>query len=186
VPASSDAGERRIDGADAMNPLPGLIQLFTSFWLWSVVGLLSLAFSWLVNDALGKKLNRRQLSRLLRRRRYAVLYHELLQAALARVDGWLTPAIGPSPEAREAEGRRAWSWPLADLSLRLALAYPLLTLIIAWSVLGTDGKVGSLVILPAAGWGVRIGTLTGLALMCWLFYRSRRAEAQGKRSWAIA
>jgi hypothetical protein len=48
VAAYSDAGERRIDGADAMNPLPGLIQLFTSFWLWSVVGLLSLAFSWLV------------------------------------------------------------------------------------------------------------------------------------------
>ncbi len=169
-----------------MNPLPGLIQLFSSFWLWSVIGLLSLAFSWFVNDALGKKLNRRQLSRLLRRRRYAVLYHELLGAALARVDRWLTPAIGPSDEAREAEGQRAWSWPLFDFSLRLALAYPLLTLIIAWGVLDTDGKLGNLVVLPAAEWGVRIGGLGGLVVVLWLAYRSHRAEAQGKRYWATA
>lgn len=169
-----------------MNPLMEIIKAFTSGWLWTVVLAITAAFMWALNDALGKQLNRDQLDRLLDGRRYAVLYHGLLQTALARVDRWLTPRIGPSDEAREAEGRRAWSWPLLDLSLRLAVAYPLLTLVVAWSVLGTDGKLGSLVVLPAAGWGFRAGALAGLVLVFWLTERRFRAATQGKRYRAFA
>lgn len=168
-----------------MNPLVEIMKAFTSSWLWTVVFILTGAFMWLLNGALAKNLNRHQLDRLLDRRRYAVLYHELLEASLARVDRWLTPAIGPTDQAREAEGRRPWSWPLFDFSLRLALAYPLLSLIVAWGWLGTDGRLGSFVVLPAAGWRVRVGAVVALLSFFWLVYRRMRTSAKGK-DWAIA
>jgi hypothetical protein len=35
VPAYSDAGQRRMDKAEAMNPVVKIIKAFTSFWLWT-------------------------------------------------------------------------------------------------------------------------------------------------------
>lgn len=169
-----------------MDPLAGLVQVLGNSCLWGFVGLLSLAFSLLVNAALGKKLGRQQIDRLLESRRHPRRYHELLQVALGLVDRWLTPAIGPSPETREAEGRRAWSWPLLDFSLRLAIAYPPLTVLLIWAISGTDEKLGSQLALPSAGWLARGGVLAGLALLTWLVLRSRRAQAQGKTCWFIA
>ena len=74
-----------------MNPIGPIVGAFTSFWLWTVVISLTAAFAWLINEELSKKLNRDQLDRLLDGRHYAIFYHELLQAALDRVDRWLTP-----------------------------------------------------------------------------------------------
>lgn len=128
-----------------MNPVPALVSVFTNSWIWSVVGILAAMLGAFVNDALGRELNRCQLDRALRERRWASLYRHLLAGALDRVDSWLTPDIAPSSEAA-TEGRRAWSWPLFDVSLRLAVIYPAAALVCASALFGGESRVGNLVV----------------------------------------
>lgn len=169
-----------------MNLPAELFKFVFNGWIWGLAALLSGALMQFLNGALGKEKNRRQLDRLVRERRWATIYGELMGAALDRVDAWLTPAKGPSPEAIAVEARRAWSWPLLDVSLRLAVAYPIVTLIVAWVLLGHDGKLGDLVVLPATDLWLRATLLAALALSAWLVYLSRLSAARGKRYWKTA
>jgi len=115
-----------------MNPL---LTFFDDIAVIAVLGTLWTAW---VGLALAREKNRQQIDGWLKQRRWSTIYSEGLTAALDRIDAWMTPRRAPSPEAAEAEGRRSWSWPLFDLSLRLALLYPILSLIIAWAILGGE------------------------------------------------
>ena len=92
--------------------------------------------------------DRATLDGYLASRRYATIYGDYLNRALDRVDRWLTPSVAPSSEASQRAARRPWSWPLMDVALRLALVYPLLSLILGWVIGGFDGRIGDFQITP--------------------------------------
>lgn len=50
--------------------------------------------------------------------------------------------------------RLPWSWGLLDFALLLAVAYPIVSLIGQWAILG-EGKFGSLTVLPQTDWDDR-------------------------------
>lgn len=84
---------------------------------------------WLIQDTWGKR------------------YRDLLSGILDRVDRFLTPEIaeeGWKPQVN----RSAWSFGLLNLSLLLAIVYPILSMLVIWIANGEPGKIGSLELLP--------------------------------------
>lgn len=75
-------------------------------------------------------------------------YRELMDGALDRLDGRLSPEADESPGAPKTDAARAWSHGLLDLCLLLAVAYPLLSLLAYWAATGEAGRIGPLVALP--------------------------------------
>lgn len=78
------------------------------------------------------------------------------------------------PQARDeafARNRAAWSWGLLDFTLLLAIAYPLVALVVQWAVTGTDGRIGTLIFLPAEPqWWRRYVAVGGLAFVLGLIF----------------
>ncbi|WP_343755424.1 hypothetical protein, partial [Rhodovulum strictum] len=57
--------------------------------------------------------------------------------------------------------RAALTWRLYDTALLLAVAYPLLLLVGQWVVTGGEGRVGSFVVMPEAGFWPERALITG-------------------------
>ncbi len=55
---------------------------------------------------------------------------------------WLSTPRTPNRELAEKAGRSEFGWPVFDFALKLAIAYPILFLILSWAVLGGAGKIG--------------------------------------------
>lgn len=84
---------------------------------------------WLIQDTWGKR------------------YRDLLTGILDRIDRFLTPEIA-SDGWQPQERRSAWSFGLLNLSLLLAIVYPILSMLVIWIARGEPGKIGSLELLP--------------------------------------
>jgi hypothetical protein len=96
--------------------------------------------------------------RRLREPRGAVLYQTWLTAIL----DWLHRRLMPK-DADPQSVERPWGWPLLDLCLRFAVAYPILMLVLGWALFGIEGRVGSLVLLPEdTVWWARLVAIGGL------------------------
>jgi len=103
---------------------------------------------------------------LLRHDGLARRYRALMAAALDRLDARLSPGWNATPGAPKTEAARAWSHGLLNLCLLLAVAYPILSLLIQWALSGEAGRIGPLVVLPAEpGWLRRAAAISAVALM---------------------
>ncbi|MEM6974360.1 MAG: hypothetical protein AAF577_16320 [Pseudomonadota bacterium] len=80
--------------------------------------------------------------------RAGAFYRRNLAAALDWLDGRLDPGIPPR-DWPTVPVQRAWSGLLFDLTLVLAVVYPVFLLILQWIWTGEAGQIGSLVVLPA-------------------------------------
>jgi hypothetical protein len=138
--------------------LPELGFLATSFGAWgaallSLIGLFLRLF-WGVNKDEG----RGRWVAWLRHDGFARRYRAILNAGLDRIDRHLSPDFPQVPTDhtanRKTEPARAWSAPLLDLCLLLAVAYPVLAVYADWTWRGEAIEVGGLIVFPAgiAGW----------------------------------
>ncbi len=146
------------------------IQGATSGLNWVVTGALASVLALFLKDFLEKPADRANLDSYLASRRWTTIYRDYLCRTLDRVDGLLKPQIARSQDVTQYESRQAWSWPLMDLTLRCALVYPLLTLIVSWAVTGADGRIGSFVVLPTESAGARASVLVLLVLLSWYLF----------------
>ena len=86
---------------------------------------------------------------LLRHDGLARRYRALMAAALDRLDARLSPGWDAAPDAPKTEAARAWSHGLLNLCLLLAVAYPILSLLVQWALSGEAGRIGPLIVLSA-------------------------------------
>ena len=103
---------------------------------------------------------------LLRHDGLARRYRALMAAALDRLDARLSPGWDAAPDAPKTEAARAWSHGLLNLCLLLAVAYPILSLLIQWALSGEAGRIGPLVVLAAEPeWLNRAAAISATVLM---------------------
>ena len=105
-------------------------------------------FWWFFSD-LHKQQGKGRWIALLRHDGFARRYRALMAAALDRIDARLSPGWDATPDAPKTEAARAWSHGLLNLCLLLAVAYPILSLLVYWALSGEAGRIGPLVVLPA-------------------------------------
>jgi hypothetical protein len=84
---------------------------------------------------------------------FALRYRRLLDVGLNRLDRGLSPDFraGRTHARRNSktEPARAWSVGLLNLCLTLAVAYPLLAVLLDWAVTGDAGRIGGVEVIPA-------------------------------------
>ena len=79
---------------------------------------------------------------------------------------WLMVPLAPSRDRATAIGEAAWNWPLFDIALRVAVAYPIVLLVVVWALSGGALRLGNLEILrPDVDLWWRAATLVGLTLL---------------------
>jgi hypothetical protein len=120
-----------------------LIAIFTNVWFIAFFVLVETIWVIYFVDALGNALDRTDIKNWLKSKRGTRVYRENVGRWLSRIDrfliaknmadtprppgnwwrsiDWLTTPMAPSREVAESEARHAWSWPLFDFALRLAL-----------------------------------------------------------------
>lgn len=103
---------------------------------------------------LHKQDDRNDWINLLHNDSFAFRYRRLLDAALNRIDRWLSPPPGYSDDITDkyhtkTEPSRAWSYRLLDLSMLLAVVYPVFGLFLDWCITGDARHIGALVVIPA-------------------------------------
>lgn len=103
---------------------------------WGLFFGLCYAVSWrYFHDLHAQPDKRRGIARL-RHDGFARRYRDLLAAALDQLDRRLSPDADPTPGAPKTEVSRAWSRGLLDKCLLLAVAYPILSVLIWWAATG--------------------------------------------------
>lgn len=164
-------------------------------WWPAVVVLLLLAAVWrLFARAVEKPRDRDRLGRILAQPSGLDLYCRNVDAALDWLDRRLRPPdgaddaplrLGPVMPDRAAAARVAaapFGWPLLDLALRAALAYPLGLFVLSWGVFGAEGRLGTLAILPGTPpSGLRVAALAVVVLFAasFLWPQPTRRRLQG-------
>lgn len=141
---------------------------------------------WVLKDLPGNPADRGWWVAKLRHDSFSRRYRETLAATLDWLDARLSPGFPDDPALPKTEVARAWSTPLLDLCLLLAVAYPLLSLIVVWAATGESGRVGpegsGLTALPAAGrvWErvAAIGTLVGVGFAAIMARRAKSTLPQ--------
>lgn len=136
------------------------------FWGAAFAALYGYFFFWHFSKVVTNEVSRKWVVGWLLQDTASKRYRRLLTHALDWLDGKLSATeIGRGREATSA--RVAWSADLLGFNLTLALAYPALSLLLAWTISGV-GNVGETVVIPAhtdamARYGVA-ATVCGLAL----------------------
>jgi hypothetical protein len=135
-------GERGPQVDEFLKALVIWIGFFSAFF-----GLLRPVF-WGVNKDDGRS----RYVAWLRHDGFARRYRHLLDAGLNRLDAWLSPEFPLAPTDhkanRKTEPARAWSWRLLDLCLLLAVAYPVLAVLLDWTITGDVRRIGVVEVLP--------------------------------------
>ncbi|MEM9781513.1 MAG: hypothetical protein AAF899_03460 [Pseudomonadota bacterium] len=135
----------------------------TDPFFWAAVWLI--LFAWVRRQA-GRIVksdgDRAVILRFFEEDRAGAFYHRNLKAVLDWLDTRLAPGM-PSCRWPSKPVQRAWSGPLFDLTLQLAVAYPLTLLIIHWIATGDAGRIGGVEVTPTTHDLLpRIITATGL------------------------
>jgi hypothetical protein len=127
-----------------------------------VFGTLFGVSNWLRTDTPKSETDRLAVTTALRQDRFGKRYKARLKRALEAIDAKLSVeerANGAAPRAVAT----AWSFGLLNLSLSLALAYPIVSLLLNWGVFNT-GTVGGDAVIPDAADPVRAAAMCGLIL----------------------
>ena len=133
-------------------------------------------FWWFFSD-LHKQQGKGRWIALLRHDGLARRYRALMAAALDRLDARLSPGWDATPGAPKTEAARAWSHGLLNLCLLLAVAYPILSLLVQWALSGEAGRIGPLVVLAAEPERLsRAAVISAVALMVVVTRRLRSAS----------
>jgi hypothetical protein len=121
----------------------------------------------------------------LRHDTFARRFREILNAGLDRIDRLLSPDFPDVATDRAAnrktEPARAWSLPLLDLCLLLAVVYPIGATFAAWTVRGAEVSVGGQMILPNGidGWRRWLGAAS--LVLATVLYIAGRSEPVTRR-----
>jgi len=151
--------------------------LFGSPW-WLVLTLGVYGVCWATyKDLPDKEPSRKRWIGYLTQNTWSNRYRKLLRNMLDWVDAWLTPEISDPYyyDWKPDEARAAWSHGLLNLSLQLAIVYPILSVIVYWAVTNRDGGFGSLVLIEggetawrrAGAIGLLSGSLTAAIIAQW-------------------
>ncbi|MFT4794620.1 MAG: hypothetical protein ACJAVR_001548 [Paracoccaceae bacterium] len=144
----------------------------------ALFGILFGLLNWLRTDTPKSETDRRAVIASLRQDRLGARYKALLTRTLDALDAKLSAeerADGAAPRALAT----AWSFGLLNLSLSLALAYPILGLLLNWGLFN-NGALGGDVVIPEAELLVRAATLCGLAVAIALKFYSLRLQGRAK------
>lgn len=125
----------------------------TPFGLWGGALLALLYLAQHVLQDVNKGEGRGRWVAWLRHDGFARRYRAILNAGLDRIDRHLSPDFPQVPTDhaanRKTEPARAWSAPLLDLCLLLAVAYPVLAVFADWTIRGQAIAVGGRLVLPS-------------------------------------
>jgi hypothetical protein len=127
-----------------------------------VFGTLFGVSNWLRTDTPKSETDRLAVTTALRQDRFGTLYKAVLKRVLDAIDAKLSVAERTNGAAPRAVAT-AWSFGLLNLSLSLALAYPIVSLLLNWGVFNT-GTVGGDAVIPDAADPVRAAAMCGLIL----------------------
>ncbi|MEL6767688.1 MAG: hypothetical protein AAFP17_10960, partial [Pseudomonadota bacterium] len=176
-----------------MDRIFGFIFTETPWWL--LLGLTIYGISWSVYGDLWKggaetAAARARWCRDLRRNRWSRWYRDTLRAGLKRFDRLVDgDREGHAYRAWPPQSwQRAWSFPLLEKLLLLALAYPVLLLLGQWTVTGAPGLLGTLEVLPGGAPGAaRYGFALALSAApgCFLYAHTRSAP-RSRLAWGLA
>jgi len=146
--------------------LEKVLSLIVGSPWWLIVGLAVYGVSLRFYGDLWQKKNAShdRWVRHLRRNYWARVYQFRIRRVLNRIDRRLHPGIEPKGWPSRAV-QTAWSGPLLNLCLGLAVAYPIMLLLLQWAVTGEPGRIGTLeVISGGQHWALRTATIGGLAV----------------------
>ncbi|MEM9139496.1 MAG: hypothetical protein AAGB15_06660, partial [Pseudomonadota bacterium] len=165
-----------------------LKELFGAPW-WLVVGLGVYGLCWGVfHDLHDKPVSRRKWIVLLRNHHWLRAYRRELGVILDWIDRRLSAEVDGKerPEGwgwKPDQARTAWSAGLMQFSLLLALGYPILILFGQWALTGAEGRIGTLVVLPAdVPWWQRGVTALSFAYLAWARYNLDNPISAGQRN----
>jgi hypothetical protein len=128
-----------------------------------VFGTLFGVSNWLRTDTPKSETDRLAVITALRQDRFGKRYKARLKRALEAIDARLSVAERANGAAPRAVAT-AWSFGLLNLSLTLALLYPIVSLLVNWGLFN-NGAVGGEEVIPKAEPLVRAAMICGLALM---------------------
>lgn len=120
----------------------------------------------------------------MRNNSWSEYYREQLGHMLTWIDERLTPELhDPDLNWKPHEIRAAWSKRLLNFSLLLAVAYPILSLVLYWAVTNADGRVHTLVVIAGqqTGWS-RAAALGGVGFAIGCAVLALRAEILRNRT----
>ena len=156
-----------------MVALFSLLNLISDWWFIAVTAAALTAWWLYFTDALGNEKDRKDIEQWLKRPWGGKLYADFVNGRLDWLErllspsnvedrpkprpaarwwhyvDWLAHPMAPSRDAAVRVGQSAFGWSLFDVALRLAVAYPLLLLVVTWAITGAAGRIGELVVLPA-------------------------------------
>ena len=136
------------------------------WWLVLALGVYGFCFA-TYRDLYAHEPSRKRWIGYLTQNTWSNRYRKLLGNMLDWVDARLTPEISDQ-DWKPDEARAAWSHGLLNLSLLLAVAYPILSVIVYWAVTNRDGGIGSHVLIEG---GVLAGRRQSA---CWRARSQRR------------
>ncbi|SEA60152.1 hypothetical protein [Rubrimonas cliftonensis] len=126
-----------------------LLKLLAKLGVWGVFFGVCYGFARRYFHDLYKQPDKGRWIARLRHDGFARRYREMLAAALDQLDRRLSPEADPTPGAPKAEVSRAWSHGLLDKCPLLAVAYPILSVLIWWAATGEPGRIGDLTVIEA-------------------------------------
>ncbi|MEM1385335.1 MAG: hypothetical protein AAGG06_17045 [Pseudomonadota bacterium] len=139
------------------------------------------ATRWILKSTWAEPKSRQDLIAFIRRGTWQRWYQRGLGKLLAWTDRrFLTEDQFETLPA--ASWQRAWSVRLYDRCLLLAVAYPVLTVLLQWAVWNIDGQIGDLTVLAGGQpWHIRAAALGGIAtVFLFAILSATRRTAHGK------
>ncbi|MDD5394203.1 MAG: hypothetical protein PHE17_14415 [Thiothrix sp.] len=159
---------------DMLKPLGALWFFWALFVFWTLLNPGEGRNRWLsyINGGLADYY-RRNLKRLLD---YTAIHWFKDQAALK-------PSRLEDIHYPHAFGVKTFTEPAFDFSVRVALVYPILSLLVFWAFTGQGGQIGGMTVMPALdAWWQRWSVLIWMAVTFWLYYKG--ITRSGWREWA--
>lgn len=159
-----------------------IIDNLGSLGAWGVVAAGCLAVAGYLFGDLHRQAGRGWWVANLRHDAFGRRYRALLLAALDWLDARLT-----LEEEMASPRARAWSHGLLELCLLLAVAYPILSVIVDWAVTGDAGRIASLEVIPAEDrWWVRATVVGSVGGVLGAFTMGQRTGSIRKQNlWAV-
>jgi len=150
----------------------GAVTAFSAHWaVWT--GLALWLLLWLIAVlALTDAASRKFLSGTLRKSTYTQIYTTLTRRNVT----WLWGKVCDEAEDEDSLTtflRAALTWKLYDAALLIAMAYPLILMSLQWVGMGAEGRLGSIVVFPAAAfWPERALVISLLGFISFGLVRS--------------